>query len=124
MRHLLSIYHVIHYTYLFILDFIDLFFWPRLWHVENSWPGAEPKPLSGDAKSYLSYNRKLLAFVFLRGQGLHLRHMEVPRLGVQSELLLPAYTTVTATPDLSRICDLHHSAWQCQNLNPPSEITD
>ena len=39
-----------------------------------------------------------LSFIFL---GLHLRHMEVPRLGVQSELQLPAYTTVTATPDPS-----------------------
>ena len=27
--------------------------------------------------------------------------MEVSRLGVESELLLPAYTTATATPDLS-----------------------
>ena len=37
-------------------------------------------------------------FVFL---GLYLRHMEVPRLGVKSEL--PAYTTDTAMPDLSHI---------------------
>ena len=34
-------------------------------------------------------------FVFLR---LHPRHMEAPRLGVESELQLPAYTTATATP--------------------------
>ena len=27
--------------------------------------------------------------------------MEVPRLGVESELQLPAYTTTTAMPDLS-----------------------
>ena len=31
--------------------------------------------------------------------GLHLWHMEVPRLGVQLELQLPAYTTATAMPD-------------------------
>ena len=36
--------------------------------------------------------------------------MEVPRLGVQSELQLPAYTTATATPGPSRVCDLHHSS--------------
>ena len=36
------------------------------------------------------------SFFFL---GLHLKHMEVPRLGVESELQLPAYTTVTATQD-------------------------
>ena len=40
--------------------------------------------------------------------GLHLWHMDVPRLGVQWELQLPAYTTATATQDLSGICDLHH----------------
>ena len=33
--------------------------------------------------------------------------MEVPGLGVESELQLPAYTTATATQDLSRVCDLH-----------------
>ena len=50
-----------------------------------------------------------LLFCFL---GLHPRHMEVPRLGVQLELQLPAFTTATATatPDLSSICDLFHSS--------------
>ena len=38
--------------------------------------------------------------------------MEVLRLGVESELLLPAYTTATAMWDLSRVCDLHHSSQQ------------
>ena len=36
----------------------------------------------------------LFCFCFL---GLHLRHMEVPRLGVESELQLVAYATATAT---------------------------
>ena len=49
--------------------------------------------------------------------GLHLQHMEVPRLGVQSELQLPAYTAATAMWDPSRVCHLHHSSWQCQILN-------
>ena len=49
------------------------------------------------------------SFVFL---GLHLWHMEVPRPGVKSELQLPAYTTATATPALSHVCDLHHSSGQ------------
>ena len=31
--------------------------------------------------------------------GLHLRHMEVPVLGVELELQLPACTTAAATPD-------------------------
>ena len=40
--------------------------------------------------------------------------MEVPRLEVESVLQLLAYTTATATPDLSHIFDLqHHSSQQC-----------
>ena len=50
--------------------------------------------------------------------------MEVPRLGDESELQLPAYTTVTATADLSRICDLHHSSRQRQVFSPRSEAKD
>ena len=46
--------------------------------------------------------------------------MEVPRLEVELELQLPAYTTATAMPDLSHICDLHHSSQQRQILNPRS----
>ena len=56
--------------------------------------------------------------------GPHPWHMEVPRLGVQSELQLLAYTTTTATSDVSRVCDLHHSSWQCQILSPLSEARD
>ena len=47
--------------------------------------------------------------------------MEVPRLGVKSELQLPAYTTATATQDPSHICDLRHSSPQHRILNPLSE---
>ena len=50
--------------------------------------------------------------------------MEVPRLGVQSELSLQAYTRATATPDLSRVSDLHHSSWQRELLNALSEAGD
>ena len=50
--------------------------------------------------------------------------MEVPRLGVQSELQLLAYATATAMPDPSRTCNLHHSSWCCGNLNPLSEARD
>ena len=47
--------------------------------------------------------------------------MAVPRLGVESELQLPTYTTATATRDPSCICDLHHSSWQHWILQPLSE---
>ena len=60
-------------------------------------------------------------FCFL---GPRLWHVEVPRLGVESELQLPAYTTATATPDLSHICNLHCSAWPHQILNPLSKARD
>ena len=46
------------------------------------------------------------------------------QLGIKLELQLPAYATAAATPDLSRVCDLHCSSWQCQILNPLSEVRD
>ena len=52
------------------------------------------------------------------------RHMEVPRLGVESELQLQAYTTAIATWDSSRVCNLHHSTQQSWILNPLSEARD
>ena len=45
------------------------------------------------------------------------QHMEVPRLGVKSELQQLAYTTATAMPDPSHVCDLHHSSRQHWILN-------
>ena len=43
----------------------------------------------------------------------HLWQMEVPRLGVRSELQLTAYATATAIPDLSHVYDLQHRSPQC-----------
>ena len=62
-----------------------------------------------------------LSFFFLVFLGLYPLHIEVPRLWVQSELQLPAYTIAIAVPDPRRIFDLHHSSLQCQILNPLSE---
>ena len=50
--------------------------------------------------------------------------MEAPRLGVQWELQLPAYTTATETQGPSHICDLHHSSGQRQILSPLREARD
>ena len=50
--------------------------------------------------------------------------MEVPRLGVESELYPLAYATAIAKPDPSHICDLHHSSQQRQILNPLSKARD
>ena len=48
----------------------------------------------------------------------------IPRLQVKSELQLLAYTTATAMPDLSHVCSLHSSSWQCRILNPLSRARD
>ena len=53
--------------------------------------------------------------------GLFLWHVEIPRLGVELELQLSAYATVTATRDLSHVCDLHHSSRQRLILKPLNE---
>ena len=60
-------------------------------------------------------------FVFIRP---HPWHMEVPRLGVELQLYLPAYTTATATSYPSHACELHHSSPQSGILNPLSEARD
>ena len=44
----------------------------------------------------------ILTFFFFLGP--HTWNMEVPRLGVKSELQLLAYTTATAARDLSHVC--------------------
>ena len=41
---------------------------------------------------------------------LHPWHMEVPRLGIESELQLQAYASATALWDLSHICNLYTTA--------------
>ena len=47
--------------------------------------------------------------------------MEVPRLGVESELQLLAYVTAIATQDPSHVCNLYHSLQQRWMLNPVIE---
>ena len=63
-------------------------------------------------------------FFFLVFLGLHPHHMEVPRLGVEPELLLPVYATATATWDPSSVCNPNHSARQRRILNPLSKAMD
>ena len=50
--------------------------------------------------------------------------MEVPRLGVELELQLLAYTTARAMRDLSCFCDLHHSSRQHWIVKSLSEARD
>ena len=74
---------------------------------------SSPRPSKLQAWSYLVF------FFFL---GLHLKHMELPKQGVEMDLQLPAI--VTATPDPSHVCNLHHSSQQHKILNPLSEAKD
>ena len=62
-----------------------------------------------------------LLFFFL---WMNLRHMEVPRLGVEWELQPLTYPTGMATPDPRYICKLHHSSQQHWILNPRSKTRD
>ena len=63
--------------------------------------------------------------IFFLGGGGKPAAVEVPRLRVESELQLPAYTTAAATrDDAGCIGDLHHSSWQHCILNPLSKARD
>ena len=93
-------------------------------------PGGTPRPLCSCCSHtpwtfsfFLSFFL-FFFFVFCYFFGQLLRQMEVPRLGVESELYPPAYARATAMQDLSRICNLHHSSRQHRILNPLSKARD
>ena len=77
-----------------------------------------PELSGGKGETSCFFTHKYFYLFIYSFLGLHLWHMEVPRLRVPSELQLPAYTTATATPDPSRVFDLHHSSQQYRILNP------
>ena len=54
------------------------------------------------------FNDLLMTFFFFLGP--HLWHMEVPKIGIKSELQLPAYAAAIAMQDPSCVCDVHHSS--------------
>ena len=93
------------------------------------WSGHSLKAGTEDSPHLFCICQRSLSFIicsqslffphFLRP---HPQHMGVPRLGDQSELQLPAYTTATATPDPSH--NLSRSLWQLRILNPLSEGRD
>ena len=56
--------------------------------------------------------------------GPHAWYTEVPRLGVKSEVSLPAYTTAIAMQDPILICKLYHSFQKGWMFNPLSEAKD
>ena len=64
---------------------------------------------------------QVLCMIFFSFYSRTLRHVEVPRPGVELELQLKSYTTATATLDPSHICNLHHSLQQRWILKPLME---
>ena len=72
-------------------------------------PSSPPQPISGSETWLVQSGQSLLPwailafffffFFFFSFLGLHQKYMEVPRLGVELELQLPADTTATATRD-------------------------
>ena len=63
-------------------------------------------------------------YIYMYFLGLQPQHMEVPRLGVQSELQLPACATAAALWDSSRMGKLYRNSQQHQILNGFSEAGD
>ena len=88
-------------------------------------------PITGTPRDYgyflfcgLHFKILLHYFFIIVFLGLHLGHMEVPRLGVKLELWLPAYARATARPDPSCVCDLPHDSRQRPILNPLGKAKD
>ena len=94
--------------------------WAKIWPEIR---GMKAKPILDVhySQSPLCIFFLLLLFGFL---GQHLQHMEVRRLRAESELQLLIYTTATATPDPSHVCNLHHSSQQRRIRNPLSKGRD
>ena len=67
-------------------------------------------------------NSYFLSFSFFAFLGLQVQHMEVPRLGAESELQFLAYSTTTATRDLASSVTYTTAHWQHQILNLSSQF--
>ena len=93
---------------------------PLAWELSYA-AGATQEMAKRQKNKTKSLNLFIYLFYFLWP---HLRHMEVPRVGIGLELQLPAYITATATPDLSCISDLYHGLQQCWILNSLNKARD
>ena len=95
----------------------------KLWNVlstREKYKGVRDTISSNTSQKNLHYSLEFYFFLLPP----QLQHMEVPGLGVESELQLQAYITATAKPDPSCIFNLCLSLQQCRILNPVSEARD
>ena len=83
-----------------------------------------PPPKKSVTTKLQTFLTRIIGGIFLFFLWPHLQHMEVPWLGVKSELQLQAYTTAIATLDPSHICNLLCSLWQHRILTPLNEVRD
>ena len=84
-------------------------------------------PWTGSLKNYslfTCYSQMILnIYIHIHNLRLHLGHWNVLDRG-QIVAAAATYATAMATLDLSCICDLCHSLWQCWILKPLSEARD
>ena len=95
----------------------------QLWYWFSPWTRNFHMPWTWPKRTKLNQTKIIFLFYYFF-LGPHPWHMEVPRLEVESELQLLAYTTAMATQDPSCVCDLYHSSQQCQILNPLGRARD
>ena len=96
-------------------------FWPLFYELEKA---STFFPHLSLPSTFLLIPFYFILFIFFCFLGPYPRHLEVPRLGVESELQLPASTTATEMRDPSHVCDLRHSSRQHRILNPLSKARD
>ena len=92
--------------------------------IPHSFTGEFYQTYKEELNTCLSQTIFFVCLFVLSFLGLHLWHLEFPRLEVQSELKPPAYATATAILDQSHFSNLHHISGQYQILNPLSKATD
>ena len=85
---------------------------------------SKPNMTNKTTSYYNGKSKDTFPAFFVCFLGLHLRHVQVPRLGVKLELQLLAYTTAKETQDPSLVYDLHYRSQQRLILNPLREARD
>ena len=104
------------------LDPVFLWLWCRHAAVATIQPLAQEFPY---ATAVAIKRGDILDLGFWKTSSFYLLFRAAPMAyGSRIRLQLLVNATITATPDLSHVCDLYHSSRQCQILNPLSEARD